>query len=205
MKTDQKTIWQRLRNKLLTGIITLVPLYITFVLVKFSIEIAPDLPILNEIEFLEEHPFLYELLGFLIAIGITLVLGFVVSNVLGNRLFKLFERIMKKLPLVGTIYNSSRQILQTLALSGKGNFKEVVYVEYPKKEAWTLAFVTAYSKNKLGEQYIHLFVPTTPNPTSGVMIFVKKTLVLETEMTVEEGLKTLISGGMIAPEENNLP
>ena len=87
----------------------------------------------------------------------------------------------------------------------KGNFKEVVLVEYPKKESWTIAFVTAYSVNENGVQYVHLFVPTTPNPTSGIMLFVKKTNIRNSGMTVEEGLKALISGGMIAPEKNNLP
>jgi len=205
MTQEIKTVWQNIRNKLLAGLLTLVPLYITYILVMFFIEIAPDLPILNTISFLEKHPFLFEFLGFVIAILFTFFLGVIVTNVLGSKLFKLFEKTMTKVPLIGTIYNSSRQILQTLALSGKGNFKEVVLVEYPKQNTWTLAFVTAYSKNKEGDEFVHLFVPTTPNPTSGVMIFVKSKLVRDSKMTVEEGLKALISGGMIAPEINNLP
>ena len=112
---------------------------------------------------------------------------------------------MEKLPLINTIYTSSRQIMQTLTMPGKGNFKQVVLIEYPRKGLWTLAFVTAYSKSKSGEQYVHVFLPTTPNPTSGFMLFIKEKDIRPSGLSIEEGLKTLISGGMISSEKNQLP
>ncbi len=194
-----------MRNKFLTGILTMVPLYVTYFLIKFIIQIAPDLPILRKIPFLAEREFLVSLLGFLVGITILFLLGIVVSNVVGKRLFSLFERIMAKVPLVNTIYLSSRQITQTLAHSGKGNFKKVVFIEYPRKGLWTLAFVTASSLSESSVEYVHVFIPTTPNPTSGIVIFLKASDVRPSGMSVEEGLKALISGGIVAPQDNQLP
>ena len=126
----KKSIWAKFRNKFLTGILTMVPLYVTYFLIKFIIQIAPDLPILRKIPFLAEREFLVSLLGFLVVITFLFLLGIIVSNVVGKRLFSLFERIMAKVPLVNTIYLSSRQIMQALALSGKGNFKKVVFMTF---------------------------------------------------------------------------
>ena len=201
----RKSIWAKFRNKFITGILTMIPLYITYFLIKIIIQIAPDLPILRKIPFLAEREFLVSLLGFLVVITFLFLLGIIVSNVVGKRLFSLFERIMAKVPLVNTIYLSSRQIMQALALSGRGNFKKVVFIEYPRKGLWTLAFVTASSISKHGIEYVHVFVPTTPNPTSGIVIFLKADDVISSGMTVEEGLKALISGGIVAPKDNQLP
>jgi uncharacterized membrane protein len=202
---SKKSAWSTIRNKFLTGILTIIPLYVTYIMIKFIIEIAPDFPFLRTIPFLAERDFLVSLIGFISVIILLFLLGVVVSNVIGKRLFNLFERIMAKVPLINTIYLSSRQIMQTLAMSGKGNFKQVVYIEYPKKGLWTLAFVTAFSKSVKGDEYVHVFVPTTPNPTSGLVIFLKADSVIPSGMNVEEGLKALISGGIVAPETNQLP
>ncbi len=97
---------------------------------------------------------------------IIFAIGIVISNVIGKRLFSFFENIMERVPLINTIYISSRQIIQTLTLPGKGNFKQVVLIEYPRKELWTIAFVTAYSTSQSDKKYVHVFLPTTPNPPS---------------------------------------
>ena len=193
------------RNKFLTGILTLLPIYITYLLLRFIIGIAPDIPYLRTIPFFNDNEILTNIIEFLGALMVIFFIGLVISNVLGKRLFTLFENIMEKLPLINTIYTSSRQIMQTLTMPGKGNFKQVVLIEYPRKGLWTLAFVTAYSKSKSGEQYVHVFLPTTPNPTSGFMLFVKEKDVRPSGLSIEEGLKTLISGGMISSEKNQLP
>jgi len=204
-KTTKKTLVRLVRNKFLTGLLTLFPIYITYLLLRFVIGIAPDISYLRTIPFLSNNEVIADIIEFLGALMVIFFIGFVVSNVLGKRLFAFFESIMEKVPLINTIYTSSRQIMQTLTMPGKGNFKQVVLIEYPRKGLWTLAFVTAYSKNKRGEQYVHVFLPTTPNPTSGFMLFIKEKDVKPSGLSVEEGLKTLISGGMISAEENQLP
>jgi uncharacterized membrane protein len=193
------------RNKFLTGLLTLLPIYITYLLLRFIIGIAPNIPYLRTIPYLSDNEILVNIIEFIGALIVIFIIGIVVSNVVGKRLFSLFENIMERVPLINTIYTSSRQIMQTLTMPGKGSFKQVVLIEYPRKDLWTLAFVTAYSKSKSNEQYVHVFLPTTPNPTSGFMLFVKEKDVKPSGMTVEEGLKTLISGGMIAPDNNQLP
>lgn len=204
-KTTKKTPIRLVRNKFLTGILTLLPIYITYQLLRFIIGIAPDIPYLKTIPFFSNNEVLASIIEFIVALLVIIFIGLVVSNVVGKRLFAFFESIMEKLPLINTIYTSSRQIMQTLTMPGKGNFKQVVLIEYPRKGLWTLAFVTAYSKSQSGEQYVHVFLPTTPNPTSGFMLFVKEKDVRPSGLSIEEGLKTLISGGMIASEKNQLP
>ncbi len=204
-KTTKKTPVRLVRNKFLTGILTLLPIYITYLLIRFIIGIAPDIPYLKTIPFFSNNEVLASIIEFLVVLLVIIFIGLVVSNVVGKRLFAFFENIMEKLPLINTIYTSSRQIMQTLTMPGKGNFKQVVLIEYPRKGLWTLAFVTAYSKSKSGVQYVHVFLPTTPNPTSGFMLFVKEKDIRPSGLSIEEGLKTLISGGMIAPDKNQLP
>ncbi len=205
IKSTKKTRVRIFRNKFITGVLTLIPIYITYILLRFIIGIAPDIPYLRTITFFSNNEILTNIIEFIGALVVIFFIGLVVSNVVGKRLFTFFESIMEKVPLINTIYTSSRQIMQTLTMPGKGNFKQVVLIEYPRKGLWTLAFVTAYSKSKSNEKYIHVFLPTTPNPTSGFMLFVNEKDVRPSGMSIEEGLKTLISGGMIAPEENQLP
>jgi len=193
------------RNVFLAGVLTLLPIYITYLIIRFVVVIAPEMPYLREIPLLRNNEILANIVEFIGALIIIFFIGLIVSNVIGKRILSFFDKIMERVPLINTIYTSSRQIIQTLTMPGKGNFKKVVLIEYPRKGLWTLAFVTAYSISKSDEEYVHVFLPTTPNPTSGYMLFVKAQDVKPSGMTIEDGLKTLISGGMISPERNQLP
>lgn len=204
-KTTKKTPIRIVRNKFITGILTLLPIYITYLLLRFIIGIAPNIPYLRTIPFFSTNEILTNIIEFIGALVIIIFIGFVVSNVVGKRLFALFESFMERVPLINTIYTSTRQIMKTLTMPGKGNFKQVVLIEYPRKGIWTLAFVTAYSKSESGEQYVHVFLPTTPNPTSGFMLFIKEKDIQSSGLSIEEGLKTIISGGMISSDKNKLP
>ena len=204
-KSIKKTRVRIVRNKFITGLLTLLPIYITYLLLRFVVGFSPDIPYLRSLPILENNEMLVKIIEFILVLIAIFFIGLFVSNVVGKRLFHLFEVIMERVPLINTIYISSRQIMRTLTLPGKGNFKKVILIEYPRKDLWTLAFVTGYSKSKSGEQYVHVFLPTTPNPTSGFMLFLNEKDIRPSEMSVEEGLKTLISGGMIAPTKNNLP
>ena len=133
-KKNKKTPVRIVRNKFITGLLTLLPIYITYLLLRFVVGFAPDLPILRTITFLENNEMLADIIEFLIVLVLIFFIGLFVSNVIGKRLFRLFEIIMERVPLINTIYTSSRQIMQTLTLPGKGNFKKVVLIEYPKKD-----------------------------------------------------------------------
>jgi uncharacterized membrane protein len=204
-KNPKKTPVRFIRNKFFTGLLTLLPIYITYLLLRFVVGVAPDVPYLRTLPILENNEMLADLIEFFFVLIIILIIGIFVSNVIGKRLFRILEGIMERVPLINTIYISSRQIMQTLTMPGKGNFKQVVLIEYPRRDLWTLAFVTGYSKSASGEQYVHVFLPTTPNPTSGFMLFLNEKDIRPSGMSVEEGLKTLISGGMVSPDSNKLP
>jgi uncharacterized membrane protein len=204
-KNPKKTPVRFIRNKFITGLLALLPIYLTYLLLRFVVGVAPDVPYLRTLPILENNEMLANLIEFFFVLIIILLIGIFISNVVGKRLFRLLEGIMERVPLINTIYISSRQIMQTLTMPGKGNFKQVVLIEYPRRNLWTLAFVTGYSKSESGEKYVHIFLPTTPNPTSGFMLFLNEKDIRPSGMNVEEGLKTLISGGMVSPDSNKLP
>ena len=121
-----------------------------------------------------------------------------------KKIINYFEKVVLKVPVVSIIYKTIKQITSSLGDPNKQSFKKVVLIEYPRSGLWTLAMVTGESKDELSNEYYHIFVPTTPNPTSGFMLFSLKSDVKECDISVEEGLKIIISGGMIAPEVNNI-
>ena len=103
------------------------------------------------------------------------------------------------------VYKTVKQITESISSQNNNAFKKVIQLEYPRRGLWTLAMVTGESTDKEGNEYFHIFVPTTPNPTSGYMIYALKSDTVVTELSVEEALKIIISGGMLAPNENTLP
>ena len=191
---------QNLRSKLLTGIITLLPLYLTYIVLKFFFKTLNDIsePILNRLNI--EIPFL----GIFLTLLLVLSIGIAVTNFLGKKFFEIGEKIVKKVPLVSSIYLSIKQILDTITNSSTDEFKGTVYIQYPRKGLWTMAFISGESISESGEAFFHLFVPTTPNPTSGFFLMIPKEDAIKSNMSVEDGLKTIISGGLLAPKLNPL-
>ena len=194
------------KNYLITGIISLIPLAITYKIIEtlFNWISGPGKKIINFIFPDQNMPFIVHITGFILTFLFIYAVGFIISNVLGKKVYGFFEKILGKIPLVSYIYSTIKQITDTLTLSQKQTFKKVVYIEYPKKDIWTIALVTGESKDKTGTEYYHLFVPTTPNPTSGFMLYIKQENAIETKLTIDEGLKVVISGGMLGPEKNDL-
>ena len=190
-------MWAFFKRITFAGLFAIVPLELTFYIIKIIIVFLDQLtaPIMARIN-LEIPGF-----GLILTLLIIFALGIFVTNVLGRRLFSWGERLISSIPLVKNIYNTLKQI--TNAFSGATeteNYHRVLYIQYPRKELWTICFVTGESVDGSGEEYYHVFVPTTPNPTSGVFIIVPKKDAIEADLTVEEGLKAVISGGLLAPE-----
>ena len=194
------------KNYFITGLFSIIPLAITFTIIKWLFEFfsKPGKKMINYILPNSNSPFIENIIGFVLTFLFIYLIGVIISNVVGKRLYLLFEKILAKIPLINYIYNTIKQITDTLTISKKQAFKKVVYIEYPKKDVWTIALVTGESKDSEGNQYYQIFVPTTPNPTSGFMLYIKKENTKETNMNIDEGLKIIISGGMLAPETNAL-
>ena len=194
-------MWAFFKRITFAGLFAIVPLALTFYIIKIIIVFLDQLtaPIMARIN-LEIPGF-----GLILTLLIIFALGIFVTNVLGRRLFSWGERLISSIPLVKNIYNTLKQI--TNAFSGATqteNYQRVLYIQYPRKELWTICFVTGESVDGSGEEYYHVFVPTTPNPTSGVFIIIPKKDAIEADLTVEEGLKAVISGGLLAPEQSPL-
>ena len=143
-------------------------------------------------------------MGIVLTLLLVYFLGLFVTNILGKRFLIWLETLLKNIPLVNTIYKTIKQITQAFSGTTGKNFQSVVYIQYPRKNLWTLAFVTGDSENENSVEFFHLFVPTTPNPTSGVFIMLPKSDAIETNLNVEEALKSVISGGMLAPKTHKL-
>ena len=189
-----------------TGLLSILPVASTYwILLKlFQFFSTPGAAIVEFI-FKDKVPkYVPELAGFILTILFISFAGMVVSNVLGKRIYAWFETVLLRIPVVSVVYRTIKQITSSLSGPNRQAFKKVVYIEYPRKGIWTLTMVTGESINKTGEKYYHIFVPTTPNPTSGFMLYIPQNDTLETEMSVEEGLKIIISGGMLAPGTNQL-
>ena len=195
------SINQTFRAKLFAGMATLLPLYLTFIVIRFLFESLEQI----------SDPLLQQLgidipgLGIILTILLIYILGLIVTNFLGKKIFNIGESIVKKVPIVNIIYTTLKQITDTFTKGTTDAFEGAVYIEYPRNGLWTMAFISGDSKSEEGIKYYHLFVPTTPNPTSGFFLMIPQSDAIPTGMTVEEGLKTIISGGLLAPNENPLP
>ena len=195
------SITQNFRSKLFAGLATLLPLYFTFIVVKFlfiSLEETSG-PLLKKLGFNIPG------LGIILTIILIYILGLLVTNFLGKKIFKLGEKVVKKVPVVNIIYSTLKQITDTFTKGSKDTFKGAIYIQYPRRGLWTMAFISGESISKQGIAYYHVFVPTTPNPTSGFFLLVPQSDSVKTGMSVEDGLKTIISGGLLAPQRNPLP
>jgi len=115
------------------------------------------------------------------------------------------ENAISRIPVVNSIFSTIKQITSSISEPNQQAFQKVVFIEYPRKGLWTITMVTGSSINKSGKEFYHLFVPTTPNPTSGYMLMVPKLAVTDTNLSVEEGLKAVISGGLLARKINSIP
>lgn len=142
-------------------------------------------------------------LGVVLSLILLLVTGIIARNFLGQRLVSFGEKILAKIPLVRSIYNASKQVIHALFASNGQAFRKVLLIEYPRKGLWSIAFLTSTNHSEIdthtGEEMLSVFVPTTPNPTSGFLIIVPKREAIELTMTIDEALKFVISLGVMQP------
>ena len=198
---------KHIKRQMAAGIVALVPMVITGLFVWWVI-IKTDAvsKALEEKGIVAVH-FHGQGLAFslVIAAALIYVVGLIVNNYLGRKFVGLGEKIIANVPIVKTLYTSVKQVANSIGVSRKGLFEEVVLVEYPKDEIWTVGFVTSASKGevqeKTQEKLVNVFIPTTPNPTSGMLVMVPERKLIHTEMTVEEGMRLIISGGIATPEK----
>lgn len=206
----KKTLFQRLKTYFLTGLVVASPVGITIYLALAFIDlidrnIKPLIPAAyNPDNYL---PFPVPGIGLVFLFLMLTILGFFAANFLGRYLIGIGEKIMARLPIVRSVYNTLKQIFETVISENKGSFQEVVLIEYPRKGLWAIAFIsgenTGEIQKRMDDDVINVFLPTTPNPTSGFLLFVPKKDVIRLDMTPDEGAKYVISAGLVDP--SNLP
>ena len=189
-----------------TGLISILPIALTYwiILKLFQFFSNPGAKIVAVI-FKDHIPqYIPELAGFILTISFIYLTGILISNVLGKQIYAWFEKILSSIPFVNTVYITIKQITSHISDPNRRAFEKVVFIEYPRKGIWTISMVTGESNNEHGELYYHIFVPTTPNPTSGYLLYIPKKDTRQADMSVEEAMKIIISGGMLAPKINIL-
>lgn len=194
-----------MKKYFITGLLVLVPLVITIWVLKSLIGVM-DQSLLLLPEAWHPHTFLgrdIPGIGAILTILIVLTTGLIATNFFGMQLIRLWENLLNRLPVVKSIYSSVKQVSDTLFSDSGNAFRKAVLVQFPHAGAWTIAFLTGTPGgdvvNHLQGDYVSVFVPTTPNPTSGYFLMLPKADVIELEMTVDEALKYIISMGVVAP------
>ena len=207
----EKAIFMKLGSKIkayfFTGILVTAPVSMTFYLAyKLISWIDVSVNRLIPPEFRPDNYLPYSIpgLGLVLLIVALILIGMFAAGFLGKFFLSLGEWIVYKMPLISSVYSLLKQVFQTF-LSNKNNaFSKVVLLEYPRKGIWILGFVSSETqgevKDKLGREMLNIFIPTTPHPTSGCLIFVPKEDTVSLDMSVEEGIKFVISGGLVSPE-----
>tara|TARA_A100000164_G_scaffold365446_1_gene385017 strand:- start:223 stop:837 length:615 start_codon:yes stop_codon:yes gene_type:complete len=193
----KKSIFAKIRNNFIAGIVVLIPIGITLYLTLFLIRISGKI-IPKEINPNNYLPFDIPGVEILIALIIITFIGWLSLSFLGKKFFELFNNILKKIPILRTIYSAIGQMTETFTKSDSKQ-KNVVLLEYPRKGIWAVGFATKENegiiRNKVGEDIINVFVPTTPNPTSGFLLMVPKKDLIYLDVSFEQASKFIVSAG----------
>lgn len=200
-----------LRNTFIAGIFTVLPIVITyfflsFIFDKFSGFLIPYLKI--GVRYLPSNIHVpvssLRIISFILMILIIFFVGLFTRNYVGKKFLILLDKTLRNIPFVKTIYISTKQIIEAFQTSKGANFKKVVMIEYPRRGIYSIGFITKdtseFFNSKIGEVCYNIFIPTTPNPTSGFILIVPKKDVYELDMSVEEGIKFVISAGLVTPD-----
>lgn len=196
-----------LKRYLIAGLLIWLPLGVTIVVIKFLVELFDKTLLLLPTAYRPENLLGVDIpgIGLLLSLSLILITGFFVANLLGSKIVGIWESFLARIPLVRSIYQAVKQIAEAVLGSGEQTFEKVYLIEYPRKGLWTLAFQTStkvgQAQQKTGfNDVVNLFVPTTPNPTSGFFIMASKSEIKELSLNVDDALKMLISGGVVVPD-----
>jgi len=193
----KKSIFSKIRNNFIAGIVVLIPIGITLYLTLFLIRVSGSI-IPKKINPNNYLPFNIPGVEIIIALIVITFIGWLSLSFLGKKIFELFNNILRKIPILRTIYSAIGQMTETFTKSDNKQ-RSVVLLEYPRKGIWAVGFATKENKglikNKVGEDIINVFVPTTPNPTSGFLLMVPKKDLIYLDITFEQASKFIVSAG----------
>ena len=199
-----------IRTAFITGLLILLPLGVTIFIIGIVLDRIGNPASELFFNFIDQNirelppvEIPLQLLSLLIVFLIITALGYFSRIFIGQLFLRFFERILTRLPLISQVYNTVKQLVDTFSQQNKAVFQEVVMIEYPRKGIYAIGFLTNKAKGEVqsltGENLVNVFVPTTPNPTSGFLLMLPYDDVIPMQMSVADGMKTIISGGAVTP------
>jgi len=198
-------VLKTIRRYLVTGLIIWLPVIVTILVFRFLINLMDRSLIVIPAAFRPENLLGFSIpgLGVLLTILVLFITGLLGANLFGRKILAFWESILNRIPLIRSVYSGAKQVAETVLSDGDTSFKRVFLVEYPRKGVWSLCFQTstdlAEIQGRTESEVICVFVPTTPNPTSGFILFVPRSDLVELDMSVDEGLRMIISLGVVVP------
>ncbi|MEO5703197.1 MAG: DUF502 domain-containing protein [Gammaproteobacteria bacterium] len=193
------------RRYLIAGLLIWVPLGVTLLVIKFLVDVMDNTLLLLPAAYQPDALLGFHMpgLGVVLSVVVVLSTGVIVANLFGRRLVELWESLLARIPLVRSIYSASKQVAETVFSPTGQSFRKVLLVEYPRRGLWSIGFQTGSglteAESRTGQALILVFVPTTPNPTSGFIFMAPRSDVIEMDMSVDEAFKLIISLGVVIP------
>ena len=192
---------KKIRKIFLTGLLVIIPIAGTISLIFWLLNIVDSI-FRNPIERIVGFPIIG--IGVVITVSIIFLTGVIATNYLGKEMIHLTDKAMRRIPIVNSIYTSMKQLIDTIFMEQKNAFKNVVLVQYPSKGIYVLGFVTSNAPeiicNRVGEAMQSIFIPTTPNPTSGMLVMVPENEIIYLQIPIDTAIKLVVSGGILMPE-----
>ncbi|MGF1657980.1 MAG: DUF502 domain-containing protein [Rubrimonas sp.] len=199
------SFWARWRRNFLTGLVVIAPLYLTFWIISSFVNLidakaAKLIPAAWNPQAYVDIPGI----GLVVFVVIAALIGALAKNLIAAQAIRWGEQMLDRLPVVRSIYNAIKQIAETVLVQSKSSFEKACLVEYPRRGLWVIAFIATRTRGEVhhrlgGADKLCLFMPTTPNPTTGFLFFAAREDVIELDMTVEEAAKLVISAGLVSP------
>lgn len=195
-----KRIKGLLRKYFITGLIVITPIWATYLILRGLLNTMEGF--LGEI--IRSHfPSYVPGIGIITLIILILITGILTTNIIGKKVLSVWDKFLNQVPIIRNIYTTIKSIVDTLSLQSRDNFSKVVLVEFPRKGLYSMGFVTGITEgevqHKINKRIVNIYIPTTPNPTSGFLIFLPEDEVTPLSMSVEDGMKMIISIGMFTP------
>lgn len=200
-------MFSNLRKYLIAGLLVWLPLAATIFVIRLLLNLMDKTILLIPPEFRPENVLGFSIPGFGIIVGIFILLitGMFAANLFGRRLVTFWESLLGRIPLVRSIYTSVKQVTETIFTANSKSFRKVVLIEYPRKGIWCMGFMTnkglGVASKSSGQDLMSVFVPTTPNPTSGFIVMLPANDVIVLDLSVEDGFKYIISMGVVIPDD----
>ena len=197
------------RRKMIAGLLVVLPVFVTYFVIRFLFTMIGGIlspVVVRAVGAFGFSPngkideFIITSVAFVLTFLALYFIGVVATNFLGKFVISLFEKIVNNVPIIKNVYTSSKKLIEIISLPTTQSFKRVVIVEYPRVGMKAFAFVTGGLKTKNGVELSSIFIPTTPNPTSGFLIYLPEQDIEETDLSIEEGMKLIVSGGILVPD-----